>query len=230
MNITLYVFLISNSIAAFLAPIQDCDEVFNFWEPAHYVNYGYGLQTWEYSPVYSIRSWLYISLHAVVGKIGSLILRDKVSAFYVVRFVLAVVCASCETRLYSAICRTLSPRIGLLFLMIVAFSPGMFHASTAFLPSSFTMYMSMLGLSAFLDWRGGQKTAQGIMWFGLGAIVGWPFAGALVIPLLLEEFVIGFISGSLKKVFFSVVDGTLRCLSILVCFCPLPINKNLGSY
>ncbi|BCR86545.1 dolichyl-P-Man:Man(6)GlcNAc(2)-PP-dolichol alpha-1,2-mannosyltransferase [Aspergillus chevalieri] len=215
LNITLYVCLISNSIAAFLAPIQDCDEVFNFWEPTHYVNYGYGLQTWEYSPVYSIRSWLYISLHALVGKAGSLVFRDKVSAFYVVRFALAVVCASCETRMYSAICRTLSPRIGLLFLMIVAFSPGMFHASTAFLPSSFTMYMSMLGLTAFLDWRGGQKTAQGIMWFGLGAIVGWPFAGALLLPLLVEEFVIGFLAGSLKKVVFSVVDGALRCLVIL---------------
>lgn len=210
-------FLISNSIAAFLAPIQDCDEVFNFWEPTHYVDYGYGLQTWEYSPVYSIRSWLYISLHALVGKAGSLLFRDKVSAFYVVRFALAVFCASCETKLYSAVCRTLSPRIGLLFLMIVAFSPGMFHASTAFLPSSFTMYMSMLGLTAFLDWRGGQKTAQGIMWFGLGAIIGWPFAGALIIPLLLEEFVIGFLAGSLKKVVFSVVDGALRCLAILVC-------------
>src|SRR5699024_5574277 len=114
------------------------------------------------------------------------------------------------------------------FLMIVAFSPGMFHASTAFLPSSFTMYMSMLGLSAFLDWRGEQKTAQGIMWFGLGAIVGWPFAGALVIPLLLEEFVIGFISSSLEKLFFSVVDGTLQCLSILVYFVLLPINRNLA--
>lgn len=220
LNITLYVFLVSNCISAFLAPIQDCDEVFNFWEPAHYVDYGYGLQTWEYSPVYSIRSWLYVSLHAIAAKAGTLFSPggDKVSAFYVVRFCLAVVCASCETRVYSAICRTLSPRIGLLFLMIVAFSPGMFHASTAFLPSSFTMYMSMLGLAAFLDWRGGRKTAQGIMWFGLGAIVGWPFAGALLVPFLLEEVVIGFLEGAFKKVVWSVGDGGLRCLTILVFF------------
>ena len=135
-----------------------------------------------------------------------------------IRLFLAMVCAACETRLYSAICRTLSPRIGLLFLMIVAFSPGMFHASAAFLPSSFTMYMSMLGLTAFLDWRGGQKTAQGIMWFGLGAIVGWPFAGALVIPLLLEEVLIGFFSSNIRGVFLSVLNGAIRCLMILVCF------------
>ncbi|KAE8153902.1 Alg9-like mannosyltransferase family-domain-containing protein [Aspergillus avenaceus] len=214
LNITLYVCLISNGIAAFLAPIQDCDEVFNFWEPTHYLDHGYGLQTWEYSPVYSIRSWLYVTIHALVGKFGSFAFTSKTAQFYAIRFFLAIVCAASQTRLYAAICRTLSPRIGLLFLMIVSFSPGMFHASTAFLPSSFTMYMSMLGLTAFLDWRG-QKMAQGIMWFGLGAIVGWPFAGALVVPLVLEEVVMGVIAGSLGSVFSSILNGALRCLAIL---------------
>ncbi|OJI96875.1 hypothetical protein ASPVEDRAFT_48971 [Aspergillus versicolor CBS 583.65] len=216
LNITLWVCVVSNGIAAFLAPIQDCDEVFNFWEPTHYLDHGYGLQTWEYSPVYSIRSWLYISIHGVAGRIGSFLVGRKSSEFYFVRIFLAMICAACQTRLYSAICRTLSPRIGLLFLMIAAFSPGMFHASAAFLPSSFTMYASMLGLAAFLDWRKSQKTAQGIMWFGLGAIVGWPFAGALLLPLLFEEVVIGFVSGDMRKVFFEVMNGALRCLAILV--------------
>ncbi|EHA18236.1 hypothetical protein ASPNIDRAFT_129462, partial [Aspergillus niger ATCC 1015] len=215
LNIALYLCIIANVIAALYAPIQDCDEVFNFWEPTHYLNHGYGLQTWEYSPVYSIRSWLYVSTHAVVGKIGSFAFSSKSAEFYVIRCFLALVCAACETRLYSAICRTLSPRIGLLFLMVVAFTPGMFHASAAFLPSSFTMYMSMLGLTAFLDWRGGQKTAQGIMWFGLGAIVGWPFAGALMLPLLLEEVIISLLSSNMRGMFLSVVDGALRCLVIL---------------
>ncbi|EAW07445.1 dolichyl-P-Man:Man(6)GlcNAc(2)-PP-dolichol alpha-1,2-mannosyltransferase [Aspergillus clavatus NRRL 1] len=216
LNTTLYIFLISNCIAAALAPIQDCDEVFNFWEPAHYLDHGYGLQTWEYSPVYSIRSWLYVSGHALVGKIVSLFSSNsKATEFYVIRFVLAAICAACETRLYSAICRTLNPRIGLLFLIIIAFSPGMFHASAAFLPSSFTMYTSMLGLTSFLDWRGGHKLARGVMWFGLGAIVGWPFAGALILPLLLEEIIIGFLSGSFWPVCKSIVGGIVRCLAIL---------------
>ncbi|PYI29845.1 hypothetical protein BP00DRAFT_437365 [Aspergillus indologenus CBS 114.80] len=216
LNVTLYLCLISNVLAALYAPIQDCDEVFNFWEPTHYLAHGYGLQTWEYSPVYSIRSWLYVSAHALVGEISSFALKNKSSEFYAVRFFLAIVCAACQTRLYSAICRTLSPRIGLVFLMVILFSPGIFHASTAFLPSSFTMYMSMLGLTAFLDSRGGQKTAQGIMWFGIGAVVGWPFAGALIIPLLLREVVIGFASGNLPRLFRGVFDGAIRCLTILV--------------
>lgn len=28
--------------------VHDCDEVFNYWEPLHYLLFGYGKQTWEY--------------------------------------------------------------------------------------------------------------------------------------------------------------------------------------
>lgn len=190
--------------------------MFNFWEPAHYLDHGYGLQTWEYSPTYSIRSWLYVSLHAVVGKLASLMVHTKAAEFYTIRFFLAVFCAACQTRLYSAICRSLNPRIGLIFLMITVFSPGVFHASTAFLPSTFTMYTSMLGLAAFLEFKGGPRTAQGIMWFGLGAIVGWPFAGALLVPLLAEEVIICLFSGSIGSLMVKIFDGAARCLSIMV--------------
>lgn len=80
------------------------------------------------------------------------------------------------------------------------------------------MYTSMLGLTAFLDWRGGQKTAEGITWFGIGAIVGWPFSGALVIPLLLEEVIIAAIARSMRTTFYSIADGVFRCLLVLVGF------------
>ena len=62
-----YVFFAANLLAALYAPIQDCDETFNYWEPTHFVSHGYGLETWEYSPDYAIRSWLYIGLHAIIG-------------------------------------------------------------------------------------------------------------------------------------------------------------------
>lgn len=215
---TFYVFLISNGLAAAYAPIQDCDETFNYWEPAHFLDHGYGLQTWEYSPEYSIRSWLYILLHAVIGKVSSIWSPRKTAQFYAIRFALAFLCAACETRLYSAICRKLNPRIGLLFLMIVAFSPGMFHASAAFLPSSFAMYSSMLGLAAFLDRQRKGKTAEGIMWFGVGAILGWPFAGALVIPFLLEEVTVSLFTGNMRNVVWEVLNGAIKCLLILVSF------------
>lgn len=54
-------------------------QVFNYWEPTHYLQYGYGMQTWEYSPIYAIRSWAYIRLHAIVGNVfSSLFNHDKV--------------------------------------------------------------------------------------------------------------------------------------------------------
>ena len=34
--------------AAVWSGISDCDETFNYWEPAHFMLYGNGLQTWEY--------------------------------------------------------------------------------------------------------------------------------------------------------------------------------------
>lgn len=72
-----YVFLVANLIAAAFAPIQDCDETFNYWEPTHYLSHGYGLQTWEYSPDYSIRSWLYVALHSAVGSFRRLLPRSN---------------------------------------------------------------------------------------------------------------------------------------------------------
>ena len=43
------------SLAAATAPIMDCDETFNYWEPLHYLLRGTGMQTWEYSPEFALR-------------------------------------------------------------------------------------------------------------------------------------------------------------------------------
>ena len=199
-----------------MAPIQDCDETFNYWEPLHYLNHKYGLQTWEYSGEFALRSWTYIVIHAIPAKLGALFARSKTFEFHLLRILLAICCAASETRLYSAISRTLNARVGIIYLTITAFSPGMFYASVAFLPSSFAMYTSSFGLAAFMDWRGGPKTASGIMWFGIGAIVGWPFSGILIAPFIVEELVIAIVSGDIPEVFRRILDGTVRCLIVLV--------------
>ena len=53
-------------LAAARAPIMDCDETFNYWEPTHYLLYGRGLQTWEYAPQFALRSYGYALLHALL--------------------------------------------------------------------------------------------------------------------------------------------------------------------
>ena len=211
-----YIFAGANILAALYAPIQDCDEVFNYWEPTHYLNRGYGLQTWEYSPEFSIRSWLYIVIHAIVGKFGSLVFSQKTFEFYFIRVMLALTCAICESRLFATISKSLNPRIGIMYMIVMLFSSGMFHASIAYLPSSFAMYMNMLGMTSFMDWRGGSKTHVGIMWFGIGAIVGWPFSGALIGPFIMEELILASITKDFEVV-RRFIDGVVRCLIVLVC-------------
>jgi len=190
-----YVFLGANILAALYAPIQDCDETFNYWEPTHYISHGYGLQTWEYSPEYAIRSWLYITLHALIGNFRRLLpFPTKVGEFYFVRYGLAFICALCQTQMFRVINGTLNPRVAMFFMMANIFSPGLFHASASFLPSSFAMYTTMLGMAAFMNWRGGLKTAQGIFWFAVGGILGWPFSMALSAPFLIEEVIFASLS------------------------------------
>ena len=211
-----YIFLSVNMLAALYAPIQDCDEVFNYWEPTNYLNRGFGLQTWEYSPEFAIRSWTYVVLHAIPGKLASFFSSKTTFEFYFIRAALGVVCALCETRLFSTVSRILNYRVGMMLLLVMVLSPGMFHASVAYLPSSLAMYTAMLGTAAFMDWRGGLKTNQGIMWFGIGAMIGWPFSAALILPFIAEEFVLAWMVKDKSEIIWRFVDGVARCLIVLV--------------
>ncbi|CAD0043595.1 unnamed protein product [Aureobasidium pullulans] len=175
--IAFYILAAAHALAALYFPIQDCDEVYNYYEPTHYLTDGYGKQTWEYSPDYAIRSWAYVTLHAFVIGLRRVIPiwgLPKVWKFYFLRIMLGAVCAASEARLYTKISRTLNPRLGMLFFLIMLTSPGMFHASVSFLPSTFSMYTTALGMAAFMDWRGGMRTAQGMMCMIGGAFLGWP--------------------------------------------------------
>ena len=205
-----------NLLASTYSPIQDCDEVFNYWEPTHYIAHGFGLQTWEYSPEYAIRSWLYALIHAIPSKLAALFVSKKVFEFYIVRGVLGSICAACETRLFSAISRTMNPRIAMIFLLAMLSSSGMFHASVAYLPSSFAMYSTMMGAAAFMDVKDGLKTTEGIMWFGIGATVGWPFSAVLILPFIPDELVYLKRTTDINGVALRVFGGILRTSAIVV--------------
>lgn len=42
------VLLVVRLLSALYNQVADCDETYNYWEPTHYLMYGYGFQTWEY--------------------------------------------------------------------------------------------------------------------------------------------------------------------------------------
>ena len=66
-------------LSAAYSNVSDCDETFNYWDPVrachtsqplphhevmvtqlHYLVHGSGQQTWEYSPLYGLRSYAYL--------------------------------------------------------------------------------------------------------------------------------------------------------------------------
>ncbi|KAL0257796.1 mannosyltransferase [Diplodia seriata] len=223
--IAFYLFCGTHILSALYAPVQDCDEVFNFYEPSHYLDHKHGLQTWEYSPEYAIRSWAYAGIHAGIAFVArALPGSTKTTQFYFVRLVLGFFCACCETRLFSTIARTLNPRIAVFFLIAMVFSPGMFHASTSYLPSSFAMCTNMLAASAFMDWKGGLRTAAGIFWFAVGGILGWPFASVLVLPFIAEELFLAVQTGSIYDTAKRFFDGAVRSLCVLV------VSESINSF
>ncbi|MCJ1310281.1 mannosyltransferase [Agyrium rufum] len=234
-----YVFFTVNTLAALYAPIQDCDEVFNYWEPTHYLQHGFGLETWEYSPEYAIRSWLYIALHSIVSSFASLFSSQKTFQFYAVRTVLGGICAFTEMRLFVTIGKVLNPRVAIMFMLAVVTSPGFFHASAAFLPSSFSMYMVTMGLASFMDWKGGSNANVGIMWFGIGAFLGWPFVAALVLPLYAQEVLFAYITGEGVELLRRTLDGVTRstivmllqlCVDAFFYHMPTVVSYNIVAY
>lgn len=181
---------------AMYSNIDDCDEVYNFWEPLHFIGQGYGFQTWELSPKYALRSWAYILLHYLPPRIGELFASgDKRAEFFAVRIFLATISVFVEAKFYRTIVDKINERVGRYYFFMMFFSAGMWSASTSFLPSSFAMYASTLAFSyAFTpsSSQNNNRTLVTTLIFASGGIVGWPFALALALPFVFEElFVYG---------------------------------------
>ena len=71
--------------------------MYNYWEPAHQLLYGQGLQTWEYDPRFALRSYLYILLHLVPGWLYATFAQpNPMLVFYFLRFLFGLMCAFCE--------------------------------------------------------------------------------------------------------------------------------------
>ncbi|KIY49266.1 glycosyltransferase family 22 protein [Fistulina hepatica ATCC 64428] len=190
MSFAIRILLLARFMSAMYSSIDDCDEVFNFWEPLHFFDRGYGFQTWETTPQYAIRSWGYILLHLLPIRIAGLLGPDKRPAFFGVRLFLAFISSFVEAKFYRAVHEHVNERVGRYLFFMLLTSAGMWNASTAFLPSSFAMYTTALASAYSIDYcstANRSRTRYATTIFVLGAIVGWPFALALGIPFVFEE-------------------------------------------
>ncbi|XP_057457385.1 dol-P-Man:Man(6)GlcNAc(2)-PP-Dol alpha-1,2-mannosyltransferase [Lotus japonicus] len=181
--------------------IHDCDEVFNYWEPLHFLLYKTGFQTWEYSSQFALRSYLYLLFHEIVGRPASWLFgEEKVRVFYAVRFFLGFLSVSTETVLVVALSRKYGRRIALYALAMLCLASGCFFASTSFLPSSFSMYAVSLASGLFLLDRPAATVAVSV----IGVVLGWPFSILAFLPVTLyslhRKFKQAFISGVVTSV------------------------------
>ncbi|KAH7652889.1 alpha-1,2-mannosyltransferase protein [Dioscorea alata] len=182
--------------------IHDCDEVFNYWEPLHYLLYKSGFQTWEYSSEFALRSYLYIFLHAVVGGPASWFFsEEKVRVFYIIRAFLGVISTVTEALLVIALSRKYGKRLASYTLAMLCLTSGCFFASTSFLPSTFSMYAVTLSSSLYLL----GKYSLAVSVAAAGVILGWPFSILVVFPVTIYSLINGrlkvFLSGLVTSVF-----------------------------
>ncbi|RZB77211.1 Dol-P-Man:Man(6)GlcNAc(2)-PP-Dol alpha-1,2-mannosyltransferase isoform B [Glycine soja] len=192
--------------------IHDCDEVFNYWEPLHFLLYKTGFQTWEYSSQFALRSYLYLLFHEIVGRPASwLFSEDKVRVFYAVRFFLGLLSVLTDTVLVVALSRKYGKRLATYALAMLCLTSGCFFASTSFLPSSFSMYAISLASGLFLL----DKPAASISVAVIGVILGWPFSILAFLPVTLYS-----LSRKFKEAFISaaVTSIILLALSIVTDF------------
>lgn len=128
--------------------------------------------------------------------------------FYATRCSLAFLSAYIETRFIATVSRVINRRCAWFLVLILLCNAGLWSASVALLPSSFTLYTTTLALSyAFepaysksasprnisLPSSIRSRTLKATCTFALGALLGWPFAIVLAGPFVLEEI---FLSGA----------------------------------
>lgn len=149
---------------------------------------GFGKETWEYSPVYAIRSWAYLLPYAIpTFRLAQLV--DKFQQppqviFYTIRFIICLFTIYSELHLYKTLKKSMNEFIASTYLGFSSFAPGMSHASIAFLPSSFAMNCTTLATSNLIRYFNGRNMKHALLvtsWFALGGLLGWPFVLVLAV-------------------------------------------------
>lgn len=190
-------------ILLFDPPILDCDETYNYYEPLHKMLFNYGMQTWEYSDLYKLRTYtfLYPSYSVLRGVIYFLPSVSKSNLFLLNRLFLTFLSTVSEIMLISTLrlfssnssssalssssplSNNFTPSVSLLQILTfiyLSLSPGQFYASFSLLPSSLVLTLTLISTSLHIH-----QHLKSSIFFGLLATImtGWPFAAVIYIPL-----------------------------------------------
>ena len=90
--------------------------------------------------------------------------------------------------LFRAVTKHFGANTGRLTLCFLIFGSGMFVAGTAFIPSTFAMYLVTLAVAGWFT----NQLSLAVFGIAAAAIVGWPFAAALGLVFCLWPVVLGY--------------------------------------
>lgn len=214
-------FSLINLLASTVNHIDDTDETYGYWEPLHYLIFGtHGMQTWEYSTQFALRTYAFIWPNVLLCKVISIVLGPltKKMTFYAIRMMFGVFTAYAESRFSSAIMKVFNEERGLTVAVLICISPGIFLSSTSYLPSAQAMSLVMLSCSNWMEKRYIASIAFGsiaVCW------TGWPFVALVFIPIGVHMLFTTFSSGSavassLKKISRFIAQGLLTLLAVAV--------------
>ncbi|VDK21477.1 unnamed protein product [Taenia asiatica] len=180
--------------------INDCDETFNYLEPLGFIistTNNTGFQTWEYSPQFGLRSYLYLW---IIGWPAYILVRFGLPGwlqFLGIRLFLSLVSVLSSSLLANSSSLYLYPdnsfkrfTFKVIFCLIHSFAPGSFISASSSVPSALAASMTSLMLSTWIN---------GQYFYSVGAvavstIVVWPFSVVLGVPLALFLIASGMIA------------------------------------
>lgn len=173
-------FLVVNLIGSSVNHIDDTDETYGYWEPLHYLLYGVGMQTWEYAPAYAIRTYAFIYPISFIGEVLKALKIPKHLIFHAIKGLLGTAAAHAQARFITTLSNTVDQSAASNAAVFLLLAPGVFFASTAYLPSAVCMTVLMLSTAAWLE----NRFLHSVAWGGVAVLcTGWPFVGLLFVPL-----------------------------------------------
>lgn len=179
-----------NLFACFINHIDDTDEPYGYWEPLHYLLNGQGMQTWEYSPSFGIRTYSFVVPFWLLGQLFNLLtdLR-KIQQFYAMRASIGLFSAYAEAKFVNAAQILFGNNISIILILFLSISPGILYCSTSYLPSALVASMIMLSSANLM-----KNNCSGTIFWGCLAVLwsGWPFVGVILLPygfyMLVEQY------------------------------------------
>ncbi|PVU92370.1 hypothetical protein BB561_003869 [Smittium simulii] len=209
--------IISRCISGLFAPIQDCDEVYNYWEPFHFLLFGYGKQTWEFSSQFALRSWFPLKIYQTLAVFLQSFLgfSSKADIFYAIRVSISLFSAVCEITFVNAIKNYIDEDIAAITLFNLIFGAGMYHASSSFLPSTLSLQLFTLSYSYGIIpppsrsfWTQYKNSTLCLTFASAATVWGWPYTGILVFPWIIEQFLVKGTSNNSSQKMINIKSNT----------------------